>query len=134
MKKNELALTLIELIFVVLVAVMLAVLAIPNYRKSKDRALQKEVFSSLKLIAAAERVYKMERGHYYPPSGTASGASLINANLKLQLVENNWTYAIDYGVTTPSVTTVTGTKGSCVYTVNSNNSFNDDPSKGASCS
>ncbi len=132
MRKEKHGLTLIELILVIVAVITLALIAIPNYTKAKERAMQKEVISALKLIGAAEWVFKLEKNHYYPPSGTASGASVINTNLNLRLNELNWSYAVDNGVTTPGVVTATGTKGACVYSLSSTD-FESSPVKGASC-
>lgn len=132
MRKEKHALTLIELILVIVAVITLALITIPNYTKAKDRAMQKEVISALRLIGAAERIYKVEKGHFYPPSGTASGASAINTNLNLKLGETNWSYTIDNGVTTPGVVTALATKGACTYLLSSSD-FESNPTKGASC-
>ena len=126
--------TLVELLAVVTIIITLALITIPNYNKARNRALNKEVFFNLKLIAAAERLYRIEQAAYYPVlGGTESGATLLNSNLKLKLNERNWSYSVDNGVTTANVTTVTGTRGGCVYTISSSDSFTGEPSKGAGC-
>lgn len=130
--KEKHGLTLIELVLVVTAVITLALITIPSYSKAKDRAMQKEVISALRLMGAAERIYKVEKNHYYPPSGTASGVSVINTNLNLKLSGTNWSYAVDNGVTTPGVVTAKATKGACEYSLSSSD-FDSNPTKGASC-
>lgn len=87
--------TLLELIIVILVIGILASLALPNFGKSKEVALGKEAKANLQLIQAAEKIYKMERGGYYPINGTTEGnINNINDNLRLSLTELNWDYTI----------------------------------------
>ncbi|MDD5518941.1 MAG: type II secretion system protein [Candidatus Omnitrophota bacterium] len=133
MSKNK-GFTLVELLSVVVIIITLALITIPNYNKARNRALNKEVVFNLKLIAAAERLYRIEQTAYYPfLSGTESGATLLNSNLKLKLNERNWSYSVDRGVTTANVTTAKGTRGGCVYTISSSDNFTGDPLKGAGC-
>lgn len=88
--------TLVELIIVVIVISILATLAIPQYIASKERALDKEAQSNLKLIRSAERIYKMEIGYYYPQASSTSDIAVINTNLKLELsASSSWGYSVD---------------------------------------
>ncbi|MFA5177374.1 MAG: type II secretion system protein [Candidatus Omnitrophota bacterium] len=133
MNKNT-GFTLVELLSVVTIIVTLVLIMIPNYNKARNRALNKEVIFNLKLIAAAERLYKIEQTAYYPPlTGTQTGAATLNADLKLKLNEKNWSYSVDKGVTTANVTTAKGSRGGCVYTIDSSSNFTGEPSKGAGC-
>lgn len=89
--------TLIELLVVIVILGILVALAYPNYNVIKEKALDREAKASLALMRAAERIYKMEIGYYYPQSGSTGNASLINANLKLSLPTSasKWTYSVD---------------------------------------
>lgn len=128
------AFTLIEILVVIIIIGILAAVALPNYEKAKERALGKEAIANLKLIAAAERIYRMETSGYYPsPGGTVDEAGIItggtvdavgtiNSNLKLSLTETNW----DYSITTigdPASTftayadRVAGSYSSCQYSI-----------------
>lgn len=93
-KKKWPAFTLIELIMVVVVVTILALIAIPNYSKSKNRALQKEAISNLKLMVAAERIYRMEYSTYAGCS-CGPGSCSCNSVLKLMLNPANWIYGAD---------------------------------------
>ena len=92
---NKKSFTLIELVIVVLIIGVLAVIGMPSYTKAKERVLDKEAKSNLALIQAAEKIYRMEAGHYYPPAGTDSAIASINTNLKLNLPSaTSWSYAV----------------------------------------
>ena len=77
--------TLTEILVVVVIIATLAALAWPNYMAIKEKTLNREAKASLALIRAAEKIYKLEQGFYYPhPAGsTENDTSLINNYLKL---------------------------------------------------
>jgi prepilin-type N-terminal cleavage/methylation domain-containing protein len=84
--------TLVELIVVVLVAGILASFALPQFAVTKERALDKEAKSVLALVRAAEKIYKMEQGTYFPNGGINNDPTQINIALKLSLPNpgTNW--------------------------------------------
>jgi general secretion pathway protein G len=86
----------VELVIVVIIIGILVSFAIPQFGTTKERALDKEANVNLKLIQAAEKIYRMENTFYYPNIGTAV-TSEINTNLKLSLPESNvnWSYVAD---------------------------------------
>ena len=83
--------TLIELIVVVIITAILVSLAVPQYIKTIERAKEKEAVANLKLMQAAQKIYKLEQGFFYPDSGGPS-IDEINENLRLDLNENQWIY------------------------------------------
>lgn len=88
--------TLIEMIIVVIIIGILATISIPIYSKAKEDFLDKEAITNLKLIRFAEISYKMDKGTYYPSSGS-KGIADINPNLKLALPagsNRNWDYTV----------------------------------------
>lgn len=108
----------------VVVIITLALIAIPNYTKSKERALQREAISNIKLIAAAERVYKMEKGSYVDCNCSSAdncrNASGCNTILSLMLNTTNWQYG--FTVNNPEVAYAwavrqPGAAGACDYTL-----------------
>ncbi len=118
-RKSQPALTLIELLIVIGIILILVGIAVPNYSKAKERALGKEAIASLKLIQAAEKIYRMEHQTYYPNSGIESNVTNINNNLKLFLTETNWDYNITGGSNTS--TAYAYRQGlSCLYTLTHN--------------
>jgi type II secretory pathway pseudopilin PulG len=98
---------LTELIIVIVILGILAILALTQYGSYKETALDKEVKANLKLIMAAEKIYRMWAGGYFPGgSATASNTSDINKYLKLFLStapNRSW----DYSVTTDNATPAT---------------------------
>lgn len=88
MKKQIKAISLMELMVVVIIIGLLATLALPAFHGMKERALNKEAMANLKLIQAAERIYRMEYGVYWPCGDT----SVLNDQLKLDLSARNWDY------------------------------------------
>ena len=98
MMKQFRSVTLIEVLIVVLIIGVMAALSLPNFGRMRERGLDREVRANLKLIQAAERIYRMEIGDYYPyGGGSQSNITTINSYLKLSLpAETNW----DYSVTT----------------------------------
>jgi len=97
----------------VIIAILVA-LAWPNYSAVKEKALDREAKSSLALIRAAEMVYRLEQGFYYPrPAGTADIATNINNFLKLSLPETTsptplWSISINSNPTEFATATRTG--------------------------
>ena len=87
------AMTLIELLIVIIIVGIVVTFAIPEIHQAKEHAIDKEAAANLKLIRAAERLYHIETSTYY-----ASAAILaINDNLKLFLpagAERNWDYQV----------------------------------------
>lgn len=93
------AFTLLEILVVIIIIGILATFGIAQYYPVRERALGKEAIANLKLIAAAEKIYRMEHGKYYPGAIAASEDDVtdINDNLKLLLTETNWDYEIAGG-------------------------------------
>jgi prepilin-type N-terminal cleavage/methylation domain-containing protein len=94
------AVTLLELLITVIILGILAALAIPNYYKTREHALGKTAVANLKLLDAAEEIYRLEYKAYYPSPapGSVNALAEINNYLKLSLSDDNW----DYTVTTTS--------------------------------
>lgn len=76
---------------VIVVIGILATIGISQYGTVKEKAIDKEAIVSLKLIVAAEKIYRMETGDYFHPEDNAD----LNNNLKLSLPagdNRNWDY------------------------------------------
>jgi len=114
-KKN--AITLLELLMVIIVVGVLAAFALPKFATTREHALGKEAMANLKLVAAAERIYRMETGVFLHDGNEG----LINDHLRLSLPTNNpnWNYAV--AGATGDVFSATATRtlagNGCVYTI-----------------
>ncbi len=89
--------TLMEMLVVVIIIGVFAVLSVSQFSSYRESALDSDAKQNLKLIRAAEQVYKMEITTYYPAAGTDSNMVTINANLKLSLPAGaapNWAYTV----------------------------------------
>jgi len=98
MKKITKGFTLVELIVVVIIIGILVAIAVPAFLKTQERAFDKDAIASLKLIQAAEKIYRQETGFYYPPTGSETDPSNINTFLKLSLPKDatrKWNYSVD---------------------------------------
>ena len=92
---NPNAVTLIELIAVLIILSTLAVIAVPNYQRTIEQARDKEAIACLRLIQAGERIYRSEFNHFFPtPSDPSQPTADINTVLKLSLTTQNWDYEV----------------------------------------
>lgn len=85
-----------ELVIVIIIIGILATLALVHYGSYKERTLDKEAQANLKLVIAAEKIYRMESGFYYN-SGTVQTAAITNINDYLRLLlstanNRSWNY------------------------------------------
>lgn len=97
MKNWKSAFTLVELIIVVIIIGILVTIGMISYIKTQERAFDNDARASVKLIQAAERVYRLENGFYYPNGGSTSSHIDINNNLRLTLPTSSlkWTYTVN---------------------------------------
>jgi prepilin-type N-terminal cleavage/methylation domain-containing protein len=84
--------TLTELMIVIVIVGVLVTLAINQLYGPREQAFQREAEANLKLIAAAEKIYRMEIGGYM--DGT--DATALNSDLSLMLPASNpqWAYKV----------------------------------------
>ena len=90
--------TLIEILVVVVIIATLAALAWPNYLSIKEKTLNREAKASLALIRAAEKIYRLEQGFYYPYLASTSNVSDVNSFLKLSLPDSasvSWSISLN---------------------------------------
>ncbi len=86
------------MLVVLVVIATLAALAWPNFAAVKEKALNKEARAALLLIRAAEKIYRIEQGFYYPYLANTGVIADINNYLKLSLPESatrSWTINVN---------------------------------------
>lgn len=91
------AFTLVEILVVIVIIGTLAALAWPSFITTKEKTLDREAKATLALMRAADRIYRMEIGYYYPYSGSVNTVSTINTDLRLSLPDiasPNWSYSL----------------------------------------
>lgn len=90
--------TLLEMLIVIIIIGILATLAVIQYQPYKESTLDREAQANLKLIYAAERIYKFENdNNIYYSDPTSNNNAGINTGLKLQLPTStsNWNYTLN---------------------------------------
>lgn len=105
--------SMLELLLVVTILSIVAAIALPNYTKAREHALGREAIANLKIIAAAERIIKLETGNYEACVSTAN----CNSDLNLDLSGNNWTYTVGLfsGGFEAFADRISGPYASCIY-------------------
>lgn len=92
MNKKDIGFNLLELMAVLIIIGILAIIAIPQFRVARESTLDREVRANLRLIQAAEKIYRMEVSVY----SSAADISTINTRLLLDLpASTNWNYKVD---------------------------------------
>jgi len=98
MSLNKKSFTLIELIIVVIIIGILASMGLPGFEKTKEQALDREAKANMQLILAADKIYRMENGTYWPVNNLESNQANINTALKLSLptdAARKWSYEVN---------------------------------------
>lgn len=114
--KKEIGFTLLETVIVVVIISILVAIALPSYYGMKERDHDKDAGANLKLIMAAQKIYRMETGVYdIEDSGTpATDISNINSILRLSLpsgANRIWDYkAVADNVASPPTSCVEATR------------------------
>jgi prepilin-type N-terminal cleavage/methylation domain-containing protein len=88
------AFTLMELMIVLVIIGILVTLSMTQYLPLRERAFDREVEANLRLIAAGERIWRMEdANNLYRACATTA---LVNTDLRLSLPINNpnWNYQV----------------------------------------
>jgi len=91
--------TLVEILMVVLIAGILAAIALLQFAPTKEGALDREAKANLKLVYAAEKIYRTEMNFYV----NAANTTTVNDILKLSIPSGSgasWNYKVVDGAAT----------------------------------
>lgn len=101
--------TLTEILTTVVILAVLAGVAIPNFSRSKDKALANQAIATLRTIRTAERMYVSREGTYLPCIGTAAVvATCLKNHLGIEVAPANYSFSVAAGATTFSATATGG--------------------------
>ncbi len=135
MKKT--GVSLIELVITVMLIGILGALGFIQYGNYREDAFGKEARANLRLIVAAQRIYKIKTSAYFPVAGgTESSAAVINDNLKLMLStavgSRPWDYMVDSsgGATCAQATRASGPSKTWNFR---SNDADGDPDEDGTC-
>lgn len=92
LRRADKAVTLIELMIVVIIISIIAGFAFPNYLKAVEKGYERDAIVEMQAINGALAFYKAQAG-VYPDGATMPDATAINAILGLNIVANNMTYS-----------------------------------------
>jgi len=106
------AFTVIEILTVVIIIAILATLAVPPFIKTMDAAKGRLAKTNLKLIYAAEKVYRNEVGQYMPYGGGTVGVTDDDSKkyLGLDIKEKEFSYKISGGNNFTATATYQGSR------------------------
>ena len=90
--KSQKSFTLMELLVTVVIVSVLCTMALVSYNKTITRADVNDAIRQLTLIHAANQIYKIKHGHYWPVDLLEHYTADINTNLKLNLNTSTSTY------------------------------------------
>lgn len=99
------AYTLMEVMIVIVLLVIMASFAIPNYVDSVNRTRVRDAVSQLTVLNAADAVYKSQANAYL--AGTGLTIDQINTGLNINLIANDLTYSYTRSSTTAYTATAT---------------------------
>ena len=91
-RTNENGFTVTEVIITVIILSAVMAFAIPRFQKSVERSYERDALTQLRTIHAANRVYKIQNGNYWPPTTTAQDITAINDTLGINIIANGMTY------------------------------------------
>jgi len=124
--------TLLELLVAITIISILATLGFVNYIAIREKNLDKDAHSSLKLLCAAEKSYEMDWNTYYPSVGSQSDIPIINSNLKVSLsnaANRGWNYTVWSTGCSRATRNVTGGRSWFLII----NDADETPDSGAGC-
>ena len=132
---NKKAVTLIELVLVVILVGVLVAFGAPRYENVLIEARQKDSRVNLALVKSAQEIYFAEIGAYYPDGGgNVDDVGTINLNLNTLLIEDSIDYICsDTGTSTTSRCEAAPTVGTANWTYSITQADSEPQCSGARC-
>ena len=98
-KKKDRAITLLELIIVIIIVGILASVTVPMFGKAIEATKANEAVAGLEQIRTGQRIYRVEENSYWGPSIGSEAAEIKNINDKLRTFVDfkdarNWDYDV----------------------------------------
>jgi len=90
--QEVLGFTLMEIMVVIIILGIVMAFAVPNYQKAVETTHLDDALSQMKAIHAAQQVYQVKNGSYFPTTNITVALAAINTNLNLHINENGMTY------------------------------------------
>ena len=98
-----------EIMIVVIIVGIIAAFALPNFQNSIDNSHERDGYTQLMAVQAANTIYKAQNGTYYKSTTAVSeaGPTGLNTNLNINIIPNGLTYSYtsNAGGTTFTATT-----------------------------
>ncbi len=109
--------TIVELVIVVIIVGILVSFGMPAYLNARRKAIDREAQSQVKLLQAAEKVYRMETNQYIACSSNQDCNDKLHTELPSSIANGgNWDYQVinvNNAASPPTFTAqATGTAGS----------------------
>ena len=112
--------TLTEIMIVLVVLVVIAGLAIPNYRRTVEQARASEAETNLRIILMGEKLYRLNNSKFWGPSGACAGAVCtdINNALNVDVTSNFYQLQVTTATAAALVAQAARIGGTKVYSIN----------------
>ena len=112
--------TLTEIMIVLVVLVVIAGLAIPNYRRTMEQARASEAETNLRIILMGEKLYRLNNGQFWGPSAACAGTvcNAINTALNVDITSSFYQLQVTTATAAALVAQAARISGTKVYSIN----------------
>ncbi len=89
------AVTFLELMVVVIIIAILAVMAMTQFSGPREQMVENEAKATLKLIASAQKIYRMEYQTYIKANNTTEVNDRLRMKLSSDSATAKWNYTVN---------------------------------------